>query len=59
MKNWRTSLLGIALGAGQIIHTSLQANQQVDWIGLLIGVGFAALGLAAKDSQVTGGTIKQ
>ena len=53
MKSWRTSLLG--LGAGAL---NLFANG-THWKEVLLSFGIAALGLAAKDSNVSGGTIKQ
>ena len=53
MKSWRTTLFGIGAAA-----LNLLANG-THWKEVLLSVGFAALGVAAKDSNVSGGTIKQ
>jgi len=51
MKNWMTSLFG--LGAGAL---NLFANG-AKWQQVVFSVALAALGVVAKDSRVTGGTV--
>jgi hypothetical protein len=53
MKNWKTSLFG--LGAGAL---NLFANG-VNWKQVLMSAAVAAVGLFAKDNNVTGGTVQQ
>lgn len=53
MFSWKTTLLGIASGA-----LNLFANG-ASWKQVLLSAGLAAFGLVAKDSQVTGGSVKQ
>lgn len=57
LKNWKTSLIGLATGAGIAFLTSVQGGMHPRDAALAAGV--AALGLAAKDGNVTGGTVKQ
>lgn len=60
-KNWRTSLAGL-LGGVVFVAPQIQAcvaGQPCDWKQIAVGVAFAALGLGAKDSNVTGGTKAQ
>lgn len=57
MKNWKTTLSGIAVGL-------ITAAAYLDWItaeqAMAITSMLTALGLiAAKDSNVTGGEVKQ
>jgi hypothetical protein len=61
MKNWKTSLIGGALGVLEYLSTTgaqIPQNPNDIW-HLAIAALLAGLGLVAKDSQVTGGTIKQ
>lgn len=53
MKNWKTSLFGLAAGA-----LNLFANG-ANWKQVALSVGIVAVGLAAKDHNVTGGTVQQ
>jgi hypothetical protein len=53
MKNWMTSLFGVGAGA-----LNMFANG-VNWKQVLVSVALAALGIVAKDHNVTGGTIQQ
>jgi hypothetical protein len=53
MKNWMTSLFGILAGAAGLFANGL------GWKQVLVALATAALGLVAKDSNVTGGTINQ
>lgn len=53
MNNWKTSLFGI--GAGVL---NMFANG-TNWKEILVSAGIAALGIFAKDHDVTGGTTKQ
>ena len=58
MKSWKTTIGGILAAAG----TAMQAsdNATVKLIGQIAGViGLVLLGGAAKDSNVTGGSVKQ
>lgn len=48
MKNWKTTLLGFAAGA-----LNLLANG-TNWKQVLLTTGIAAFGLVAKDHNVTG-----
>lgn len=49
MKNWKTTLLGLAVG---VSHVSING---VGWKQLLAATLFALLGIASKDFNVTGG----
>lgn len=53
MKNWKTTLFGLAAGA-----FNLFANG-ANWKQVLVSVGLAGFGLFAKDHDVTGGTVQQ
>jgi hypothetical protein len=56
MRSWKTSLAGLLAGLGQILPM-MGFSQD---LGAAIGViGLALLGLLAKDSNVTGGTVAQ
>jgi hypothetical protein len=52
LKNWKTSLLGVATGAGIAFLSSVQGGMRPK--DALVAAGLAALGLAAKDSTATG-----
>lgn len=55
MKNWKTSLVGLAIiGAGIYVFVTTK-----DWTqsGIAVGVGIGLL--LAKDNNVTGGTKQQ
>jgi hypothetical protein len=59
MKNWKTTLLGIAVGLiplSQGILQGLAAGQHFDWAKIGLGIGIGVLGTVAKDYNVTGGT---
>ena len=58
MKNWKTTVAGIIIGIGSIAAQWLQGMPMTgkDWI---VAVGAIILGVVAKDSKVTGGTIPQ
>lgn len=58
MKNWKTTLIGIGVGAGTLAIDLIQSGQ-FNWKTFLFAVGMSALGLVAKDFNVTGGTIHQ
>jgi hypothetical protein len=53
MKNWKTTLLGIAAGFMNLIAGGMTPKNA----GLSLAL--AALGCAAKDLNVTGGTVDQ
>jgi sulfite exporter TauE/SafE len=53
MASWKTTLGGILAAIG----TALMATDDWKWLGYIFnGIGLLLLGLAAKDSNVTGGT---
>lgn len=56
MKNWKTTLSGILAAAGQItplFGVPAPVGQAISVLGLFL------IGLFAKDSNVTGGTVRQ
>lgn len=57
MKNWKTTLAGIAVAAiaGATALGWITVEQGVSITGALVAVGL----IAAKDGNVTGGTVKQ
>lgn len=52
LKNWKTTLIGLATGAGIAFLTGVQGGMTPKDAALAAGV--AALGLAAKDGNVSG-----
>ena len=62
MKNWKTTLAGIALAAYPIIDAIIQAYTAgyfTDKTGsqLWLGIGFIVLGVLSKDHNVSGNNI--
>lgn len=61
MKNWKTTLSGLVSAAAAFVALSPQLFIRWPWaveLAKFISVGgLASLGLAAKDKNVTGGTI--
>jgi len=56
MKNWKTTIGGLLMTIG----LALSQSEDLKNYGLILqGIGGILLGLAAKDSNVTGGTVKQ
>ncbi len=55
--NWKTTLIGVGMGSLNMFLAAM--SQGVTPKDALISVGMAALGAAAKDHNVTGGTKKQ
>lgn len=55
MKNWKTSLLGLIGG----VAMALQGVQSHNWQDYLSAGAITALGLFAKDHNVTGGSTQQ
>lgn len=56
MKNWKTTLSGIIASMGQVLPifgVPLEVGQAVSILGLFL------LGIFAKDSNVTGGSVRQ
>ena len=51
--NWKTSLIGLVMAAVQMHQGGL------NWKSAVMAALMAALGVAAKDSNVTGGAVKQ
>ena len=57
MKNYKTTLLGIAAGLVPFVQgilNSMQAGQPVDYKNILFGMLIAAFGVVAKDFNVSG-----
>lgn len=59
MKSWKTTIAGIVFGAGWIAFKGIILKQPLDIGDFKDGMGFVALGMLAKDSNVTGGTVPQ
>ena len=60
MKNWKTTFLGLFGGALTAAATYFgQTGNVTDWKGYAMAATIGALGVAAKDSNVTGGTVVQ
>jgi hypothetical protein len=58
MKNWKTTLFGAITAAGIGMATS--ADGIVQTIGQILSIlGPVLMGIFAKDSNVTGGTVAQ
>lgn len=63
MKNWKTSLFGALAAIAQLAPVLSHAGVQVghwggsDFLQVGAGVSTLLLGLYAKDSNVTGGTV--
>ena len=58
MKNWKTTLAGV-VGAVVTVAVSLYQTGTVDVQTWITAIVMAALGVIAKDSNVTGGTVVQ
>lgn len=58
MKNWKTTAAS-ALTAALYAAANGFTNGQVNWKQLAIAGGIAAIGVLAKDLNVTGGTVPQ
>ncbi len=56
MKNWKTTISGLVAALGQILPTFGVPTEVAQAISV---VGLFFVGLFAKDSNVTGGTVKQ
>jgi len=56
MKNWKTTLAGCGSGAAYAVIAAVQAGT-LEWKDLAVIAGLAALGVLAKDLNVTGGTV--
>lgn len=55
--NWLTSIAGTVAGVPQIIEG--WTSQPKNWGKIITGIATVIIGLSAKDSNVTGGTVKQ
>lgn len=55
MKNWKTTLVGVLLAVVVAIQPIVSTGK-VDWGQLVIAALIAALGVLAKDFNVTGTT---
>jgi len=53
MKNWKTTLLGFLSGGLNLYANGMTPKQ------ILMSLALAALGLAAKDYGVTGGSLQK
>lgn len=58
MTNWKTTIAGIAAGAGIVVLNLIQSGT-TDFKTLAMAFGIAALGLLSKDKDVTGGSRQQ
>lgn len=58
MKNWKTTVLGVAT-AVCYLGFKLLSHQPIDGQDMILAAGMVGVGGAAKDSNVTGGTITQ
>ena len=58
MKNWKTTVGGILLGIGTPLAAAGEGIYKTIGVALATAGGLI-VGLAAKDNNVTGGTIKQ
>lgn len=60
MKNWKTTFAGLFAAALTAAATHFQATGDVtNWQGYAVAAGMAAIGVLAKDSNVTGGSVQQ
>lgn len=62
MKNWKTTLFGLIGGLMTMFGPRLQGDHTappINIAAIVQAVAIAAIGLAAKDSNVTGGTKSQ
>jgi len=62
MKNWKTTLFGVLAALPSFLHGAgvhVGHVGQGDWLTFVQGLLVAGLGLAAKDSNVTGGSVGQ
>lgn len=55
MKNWKTTLIACALAAVVAVEPMISTGK-VDWKAVGMAALIAALGVVAKDANVTGGT---
>ena len=53
MKNWKTTLAG-CIGAAVLVVLNLYQTGTVDWRTLVMAAAIAAVGVLAKDLNVTG-----
>lgn len=58
MKSWKTTLIGVGSAAAYLIYHLLQ-HIPITGGDITIMLGMIGLGAAAKDSNVTGGSVKQ
>lgn len=58
MKSWKTTLIGILTGVATLALDMYQTGT-FSLRAFLIAAGMAALGIVAKDNNVTGGTVHQ
>jgi hypothetical protein len=58
MKNWKTTVGGILLGVGTPLAAAGEGIYKTIGVALAT-VGGLIVGITAKDSNVTGGTVKQ
>jgi hypothetical protein len=58
MKNWKTTIAG-CLTAGIYAAAALLQQGNMDWKDIAVTAGLAAVGVLAKDMNVTGGSVTQ
>lgn len=61
LKNWKTTLAGIVPIIGAIYHVAdaLSNGKPIDFVSVLAMLGIGGGLVAAKDGNVTGGTVQQ
>jgi hypothetical protein len=59
MKNWKTTTAGILAALAQIAVPLLSSGVGLTWKTVVPAVLTGAVGILAKDSNVTGGTVQQ
>ncbi|GEM_PF-4496503 len=57
MTSWKTSLFGVLVGIATMAHFIWPAVITLEILSAITGILTIALGLSAKDSQITGGTV--
>lgn len=58
MKNWKTTLIGVLLGVGTFLEPIINTGH-IDVAKTILGALMVALGIVAKDFNVTGGSVNQ
>lgn len=59
MKNWKTTIAGLIIGAVQLLQTFGVISSSSKLLAALGPIGVVILGYFAKDKNVTGGNVSQ